>query len=333
MTVAPPDREDVPRDTSPLTEAGLTEDSRLWSNAGRLASWLEFLFHPEEHEYDRTVIYPDGTKREEPGPVTIANPLPGHYDPVERRFESVLAGYQPWQFFHGMAAVATPRVEGGDSPLRFGTVALNNVWWLGDKGVASLVDMFPTIGWDSGGSKAAFNFLLRLQTVTGQVAKLVEELYVIIPKYAVVIKRVRDNLDQAAARCVDAFEKKFAEKPESGFSVNVAGAIVAGLAAAAVTVMTGGAGAAFVAEAAATSMWSSVFADVANGVLSKLDEDKDEIGGYWWRDLAKSYLYAQQQILTEGKVEIEKLDTAVGSLVGRFNGDPDIQQFLHDYAA
>jgi hypothetical protein len=326
----PPDRGDAPRDTSPLTTAGLTEDSRLWHNAARLTSWLEFLFHPEEHDYDRTVIYPDGTKREEPGRVTIANQTPGQYEPVDRRFESVLAGYQPWQFLHGIAAVARPQVERGDSPLGMGTVVLNNIWWLGDEGVSSLVDRFSTVGWDSAAAGAAYDFLLRLQTVTGQVSKLVQELYVVIPKYAVIVKRVRDNLDEAAASTVDAFEKKFAEKPESAFSVDVAGAIIAGVAAAAVTVMTGPIGASFVLESAAMSMWSSVFADVAKGAVAAAAED-DEVGGYWWRDLAKSYLHNQEKIMTQAKGEIEQLNRTVEGLVGKFSSDPNIKEFIQLY--
>jgi hypothetical protein len=53
--MAPPDRSDEPRDTSVLDDAGITTDSRLRHNAARLASWLEFLLHPEEHDYDRLV--------------------------------------------------------------------------------------------------------------------------------------------------------------------------------------------------------------------------------------------------------------------------------------
>jgi len=329
--MAPPDRNDVPRDSGPLTDAGLTEESRLWHNAARLASWLEFLFHPEEHDYDRTVIYPDGTKREEPDRVTIAGQTPGQYTPVERPYESVLAGYQPWQFFHGMAAVATPQVERGDSPLAVGSVALNNIWWLGDKGVASLVDMFPTVGWDTEASKAAFDFLLKLQTVTGQVAKLVQELYVLMPKYGVIVKRVRDNLDEAADRIVAAFEKKFAEKPESGFSVDVAGAIIAGIAQAAVTVMTGGVavGAAFILESAAAETWKTVFTDVAKGAVAGVG--KDDLGGYWWRDLAKSYLHAQHRILTQATAEIGQLNETMTGLIQKFNQDKDILDFLAKY--
>lgn len=328
--MAPPDRGDTPRDTSVLDNAGVTADSRLRHNAARLTSWLEFLLHPDEHDYDRTVIYPDGTKREEPGRVTKANPLPGHYDPVDLPFESVIEGYQPWQFLHGMAAVSTPEVERPNSPLALGSAALNNIWWIADKRIPSLVDAFPTIGWEGDAADAAFAFLLRLQTVAGQVNKLVRELYFVVPKYAVIIKGVRDNLDEAAAGLVDAFEKKFAAKPESGFSVDIAAAVLSGIAAAAVTYMTAGAG--LVLQSAVTSTWATVFTDAAGDIL-KTSTDGDSVGGYWWRDLVKSYLHTQAQILTTATDEIDQLNRTITSLIGRFNGDADIQKFIQDYGS
>lgn len=329
--MAPPDREDTPRDTSVLEDAGITESSRLRHNAERLASWLEFLLHPEEHEYDRTVIYDDGTKREEPGPVTKANPLPGHYEPVELDFESVIAGYQPWQFLHGMAAVSTQQVERGDSPLSQGAAALNNIWWIGDEGVPSLVDEFPTIGWTGDAADAAFSFLLRLQTVAGQVNKLVSELYAVVPKYAVIIKGARDNLDEAAAGLVAAFEKKFAAKPPSGFSVDIAAAVLSGIAAAAVTYLTAGAGA-LVVQGAVASTWSALFTDAVGDVL-KMSTAGDSVGGYWWRDLVHSYLHVQAQILTSAKDEVDQLNGTISGLISRFGGDAEIQKFLEDFGS
>jgi uncharacterized protein YukE len=328
--VAPPDREDYPRDDAVLRQAGIGSDSRLLDNAAKLTSWLEWLLHPEEHQYDRTVYHPGGHKREEPGPVAPINDQPGTLPPdAQLEYESVLAGYQPWQFLHGMAAVAGPQVERPNSMLALGAVTLNNIWWVGDKRIASLVDGFPQSGWKGDAADAFWSFLLRLQTVAGQINKLVKELHAIVPKYAVVIKGVRDGLDQAAAGLVAAFEKKFASRPEAEFSVDVKAAVLSGIAAAAVAIATGGSG--IVVELALVgSAWSTLFTDVASDVLKMED---DAVGGYWWRDLAHSYLHKQAEILTSAQDQIDKLNRQVEALIAQYNADADIQSFLTDYAS
>lgn len=327
--MAPPDRDEYPRNDDVLRHAGIGSESRLRHNAARLTSWVEWLLHPEEHSYDRTVFHPDGRKQEEPGPVAPVNDQPGTIPPeAQLPFESVLEGYQPWQFLHGMAAVSSPQVERPDSVLGVGAAALNNIWWVGDKRIASLVDMFPTIKWDGDAADAAFTFLLRLQTVAGQVNKLAAALHSVIPKYAVIVKGVRDSLDEAAAGLVTAFENKFSSRPQSVISIDVTAAVLSGIAAATVAYLT--AGAALIVEAAVTSAWSALFTDAVGDVLKT---GGDAIGGYWWRDLAQSYLYQQQQILNSAKTEIDRLNRQVSDLIGRFNGDPDVQQFLKDYGS
>ncbi|HEX6356019.1 hypothetical protein [Actinophytocola sp.] len=331
--MAPPDRSDTPRDTGILEEAGIQSDSNMRHNAERLASWLEFLLHPEEHEYDRTVIYGtefggEGHKKEEPGPVApSSSDQPGTVpSDAQLPFESVLEGYQISQFIHGMSAVASPVVESADNALAPGAAALSNIWWMGDKRVPSLVDQFQQLGWEGDASTVTFDFLLRLQTVTGQVHKLAEQLHDVIPKYAVVIKGVRHNLDEAAAGCVRAFEKKFAEKPATELSVDWGAVILAGIAAAAVTYMT--AGTALILEAAITSAWSTAFTDAAGDLLKP---SGGAVSGYWWRDLAHSYLRKQADILEDGKNEIDQLNRKVDGLIKYFNNDQDIQKFLADY--
>ncbi|OLF04528.1 hypothetical protein BLA60_40265 [Actinophytocola xinjiangensis] len=143
--MAPPERSDEPvgDGVDALTEARL-EGSRMRPNAARLASWVEWLLHPEEHEHDRTVIYPDGTRREEPGPVTTANKTPGHFDPVELEFESVLAQYPlVGQYLDGMAAFSTQKVERTNSLLAIGAAAIKNVWWAGDTQMSRLLSELP----------------------------------------------------------------------------------------------------------------------------------------------------------------------------------------------
>lgn len=324
----PPERDDYPLDDTVLRHVGIGSDSRLRHNAARLTSWLEWLLHPEEHPYDRTVFHPGGAKKEEPGPVAPVNDQPGTLPPdAQLPFESVLEGYEIWQFLHGMAAVSSPEVESRDSLLANGAAALNNVWWMGDKRIASLVDSFQEVGWQGGAADTFLPFLLRLQTVAHQVSKLVRELHGVVPGYAVVIKGVRDSLDEAAAGLVAAFEEKFGSRPETEFSIDIAAAVLAGVAAGAIALASGGTF--LVVEAAVTSTWSTLFTDVAGDVLKTQD---DSVSGYWWRDLAHSYLHKQELILTAGKDEIDQLNRKVTELIGRY-GDADIQAFMKDYAS
>lgn len=229
-----------------------------------------------------------------------------------------------------LAAVSTPEVERSNSILSVGAAALHNVWWVGDKSIPSLVEMFPTIGWEGDAADAAFTFLLRLQTVAGQVNKLVGELYAAVPKYAAIIKGVRDSLDEAAAGLVEAFENKFNSKPENDFSVDFAAAILAGIAAAAVAFVSAPGGVLVVGTAAVTSTWSTLFTDVAGDVLKM---GGDSVGGYWWRDLVESYMHKQALILTAAREEIDQLNRRIGDLIGLFNGDPDIKAFMKDYGS
>ncbi|GAB3436199.1 hypothetical protein [Actinophytocola sediminis] len=324
--MAPPDRSDTPRDSAFLDKAKISEDSRLRGNAERLTSWVEWLLHPEEHGYDRTVFHPGGRKQEEPGPVAQINDQPGTLPPdAQLPFESVIAGYQPWQFLHGMAAVANPQVERAGSPLALAATVLDNIWWIGDSGIQMLVDLFPTIGWTGEAADAAFMFLLRLKAVADQVNKLVKELHAVVPKYAVIVKGVRDSLDEAAAGLVKAFEDKFSSKPESEFSIDFDAAILAGIATAAVTFGTAGG---LVLTAAAASVWSGLFTDAAGDLL---EMRKDSVGGYWWRDLVESYMHQQAQILTAGTDEIAQLDRAITGLLQRFRDDREIRSFLEVY--
>jgi hypothetical protein len=327
VEMAPPDRSDVPRNPEVLTEADIAEDSRLRHNAERLVSWVEWLLQPEEHAYDRTVFHPDGRKQEEPGPVASVNDQPGTLpSDAQLPFESVIEGYQPWQFLHGMAAVAAPQVERPSSPLAQHAAVLRNVWWVGDRGIPSLVDRFPTIGWKGEASSAAFTFLLRLQTVSGQVNKLVGVLYGAVPKYAVIIKGVRDSLDEAAAGLVKAFEDKFSSRSKNGSSIEFDVAIFAGIAAGAVALATG---AGFVLPAA-TSLWSTLFSQATSDLLKA---GKASVAGVGWRDLVESYMHKQAQILTEARQEIDQLNQMVEGQLALFNEDEEILSFLRDYAS
>lgn len=214
--MAPPDRGETPRrddSRGDLTKVRLHEGSRsrLSRNANRLASWVEWLLHPEEHDYDRTVIYPDGEKREESQRITRANPLPGQIDnpTIDLPFESVIAQYNLLQFLDGMGAVATQEVEDPSSLLARGAAAMKNVWWLGDARILEWVHRFPTKEeWDGPAAEKARDFVGDLATAVTQMNKIVEEFNSMAPQYAVIIKAARDNFDKAADELVNAFQGK-----------------------------------------------------------------------------------------------------------------------------
>jgi hypothetical protein len=75
--MAPPDRGDTPHrgdSQKALRDVGLHagSGSRLSPTANVLASWVEWLLHPEEHDYDRTVITKTG--RDVRSPVELPEP-------------------------------------------------------------------------------------------------------------------------------------------------------------------------------------------------------------------------------------------------------------------
>jgi hypothetical protein len=322
--MAPPDRDDHPRDTTPLNAAGIPEDSRMRRNAEKLASWVEWLLHPEEHDYDRTVIYPpNGDKVEEPCRMYrtgTANPKE-----IELPFESVIEGYLDVDFLRAMATVANQEVERGSSLLAIGTAALYNLWWLGNEGMTGLTSEFPST-WSGPASAAANDSLAGIKAVADQVSKIATDFRMMPAKYAAVITGLRDNANNAAGELVEAFESRFAE--HDSVHMDIVGILVGAIAAATFTYLTGGAATPIV-ESAVGSAWSGTL----GGAVSALQGDVGAFGGEGWRDTAKSYLVAQDDLLTEAKKAMDQVNGEVSRLLNLLKNDVLINQFLTDHGA
>lgn len=328
--MAPPDRGDRPTDvdnTEYLAAVNLAENPRLGHNANLLASWVEWLLHPETHDYDRTVIYPDGTKRDEPGPVTKANPLPGNYEPVELDYESVIAGYYLSQFLDPMVAVSSQKVEGPDSMLSTGAAALKNVWWLGNEHAIALSAGFPVTEWTGAAATNAHQFVIELSDFATQVNKIVDEFHHTGARYAVVTRALRENLDKAAGELIAAFEQKFHEKPE-GISLDVVGIILSAAAAGAVTYMTGGAGLPLL-QSAFTGAWSATFTQTFDDVLKR--GSQGSVAGSEWRDLVETYLRTVADMVMAATEAMNDLNTKIVSLLRQF--DAEVAEFLGEGVA
>jgi hypothetical protein len=321
--MAPPDRDDRPRDTTPLNTAGIPTDSRMRPNAEKLTSWLEWLLHPEEHDYDRTVIYPpNGEKREEPGrryeTGTTADPKGN-----ELPFESVIEGWLAVDFLRAMSVVATQEVERESSLLAIGTAALYNLWWLGNDGMQGLTGSFPST-WSGPASSAANDSLDRIANIADQVGKIAQDLRLIPAKYAAVIMGLRDNANNAAGQLVEAFEHRFAEHNDVG--LDIVGILVGAIAAASFTYLTGGA-AGLVVESAVGSAWSGTL----SGAVGALKGDAGRIDGNGWRELAQSYLSAQDDMLTEAKQTMDLLNGEVARLLSLLKNHGPTNEFLAEH--
>lgn len=333
--MAPPDRGDTPRrGDSLIAVAEVRLDpgagSRLSPTANVLASWVEWLLHPEEHDYDRTVIYQNGEKREESRRITRANPLPGQVDhpTIDLPFESVIAQYNLLQFLDGMASVATQRVDAPDSLLALGGAAMKNVWWLGDKRMLELVHRFPSQEeWSGPAAEKARDFIGDLATATTQMNKIVQEFNGMAPQYAVIIKTAQDNFEKAAAELINAFQGKFYAKKENT-SINVLGIILSTVAAGAVAYMTGGAALPIIAPAMVTAAWSDTFKEAGKVTASKVNSH-GTVGGYWWRDLATSYMVTMANIRHDTIGALNNLRDKIEGLIHQFNAD--VKPFLDKY--
>lgn len=320
--MAPPGRSDQPqradsRQDLETLQLDDPKETRLGHNAARLASWVEWLLHPEEHDYDRTVIYGDGTRREEDHRVTQASKTPGEYEPVDVRFESVIARYNLRQFLDGMTAFTTQQVERPNSLPARQAAALKNVWWAGDKYATQLGDECPDQeAWGGMAADKARHYIHNLATAATQLNKIASEFNNLAPRYAMIVKTARDNLDKAAGELVNAFETKFSERTD--VSVDIMGIAVAAVVGAAVTFVTGPASLPLIEAAAISGAWTETF----NQAAKALREGKQGgVHGPLWIDLAGSFMRTQADILNEAVESINSLDRAVSGLLGRFETD------------
>lgn len=316
--MAPPDRDDRPRhpeNIEYLEKSHLAGNHVLGKNAERLASWTEWLLHPEEHDHDRTVIYPNGTKVEKEGR-TYGDEESGYpYDDKELPYESVIEGYHLWQLLNFMTAVSTQQVERKNNVLAWAALAADQLYWVAHEYETALVVGFPDAQWHGGAKEAAKDFLLTLSSAADQLSKIGDKLRGLIPRYAVIIKELRRNLDEAAAELVRAFEDKFYNR-NPGISINIIGAAIAGIAGAAIAVATGGI-AAEIELAAVTSAWTTMFTDAANQVAETKQDAA--VHGSTWRGLVESYLHTQAQNMAAATEAIRELDGQVKHLLQHFN--------------
>lgn len=317
--MAPPDRDDQPRHgnyVGYLQDANLWDNPRLGHNVQRLGSWLEWLLHPEEHEYDREVQTPHSGGpewREERGPIEYNYGGPGNPEKAEYPSRSVLHEHWFSHFFDPLVAVSTQRVETGESLLATATANMHNIYWAGDEFTHELSN-FP-VEWKGDAAVEAERFVRRLESVAGQLNKVALEFIQLVPKYALIIKATRENLNQAAAELVEAFEHKFATKPENSFSLDILGIALAVIAAGAVTYMSGGPGA-VIGKELVLAAWSATFTQASTELLKP--GEKGKIDGYLWKELAASYLANVDNILKEAKVEIDNLTAKITQLATNF---------------
>jgi hypothetical protein len=302
-----------------LAEHNFKDNPRLGENVDRLSAWLEFLLHPETHDYDREVYGPfestGGTWVWREQPERMYNYDTGDGEEFDSR--SVLHGYKYSDFLDPLVAVSTQQVERGDSLLALATAAVNNIYWVGTK-LTSELDDFPS-EWKSPASVEAERFVSRLESVANQMNLVVHDLKELLPKYALIIKAARVNLDKAVEGLVEKFEEKFATKSQDGgFSFDVMGLVLTTIAAAAVTYMTVG-GATAITEAMVVAAWSKTFDEATKELLG--DNDKRSLGkiaGYWWKDLAKSYLEAVDGIMRNATEAMNHLNGEMAQLAQNF---------------
>ncbi len=168
---------------------------RFTKNVDRLSSWLEFLLHPETHEYDREAFIPlsrtgggqptDYQWREVPEPVYFGSGQVG-VPASESRFRSVLHEYVYSDFLDPILALSTQHVETGANILAKATAAVNNIYWAGETFTHELAN-FPS-EWKGTASVEAQRFVARLEDVAGQLKLVVDALRNLLPKYGLVIK-------------------------------------------------------------------------------------------------------------------------------------------------
>ncbi len=319
--MAPPDHADSDRHGSYsayLDGHNFKDNPRLGENVDRLSAWLEFLLHPETHDLDREVYGPfestGGTWVWREQSERMYNYDTGDGEEFESR--SVLHEYKYSDFLDPLVAVSTQQVESGDSLIALASAAVSNIYWVGTKFTSEL-DNFPS-EWKSPASVEAERFVSRLESVANQMNLVVGALKNLLPKYSLVIKAARMDLDKAVEGLVEKFEEKFAAKSGGSFSFDVTGLVLATIAAAAVTYMTAGGGAA-IGEAMVVAAWSKTF-DAATGELFDKKDEKSlgKIEGSWWKDLARTYLETAAGILRDATQAMDHLNGEMTLLAENF---------------
>lgn len=303
--MAPPDRQP---DHGAPARYGLDSG---FAHGAEIAVWVDWLLHPEQHDYHRIYVYPNGEKEE----FEIRSRLWEQENPVTT--ESVIQGLFVDQFFDPAQALSGQQV--GDSSIMdlVGTGLINASWEVEDWS-ARLAGGFEDVRkyWDN--SQACTNagdFLGAINTYAHKHAEITAEMAVVLLRYGSTIKAARKSLDEAMLKLVDAFHTKHYASDVPTGKILAAGISV--IAAAALTAVTAGAGTTAVAAAASAGM-STLIDKVAGAALEEdVQAEIAQIHGDTWRHTVDSFFHAQAEILNVAGAEIKDMTEKIKALKGR----------------
>jgi hypothetical protein len=298
--MAPPDRQPDPGHPA---AAGLDGE---FGHEGEIAAWVEWLLHPEQHEYDR--IYVMGGERYE---VTYRDR--SWEEDYGNAPESVIQGCFAEQFFDPALALSGQQFGDG-SDLSKAYEALDDAFWKNNDWNGKLKGGFEDLRqhWQSESAGHAGEFLGAIEDFMADFVEVAKQLAAISIAYAGIVVAARRNLNEAMGRLVDAFHTKFYARENPWHKVLIAALSAAS--AAALTYVTGG---------TAAAAWGAGLATVIDKALDATDGDAD-IGGGTWREVVDSYFVAQMKILQQARGEIEKLGNDAAKLIGRLQDMPKL---------
>jgi hypothetical protein len=308
--MAPPDRQ--PEPGHPAVQ-GLHPS--LAGHRGEIAVWVDWLLHPELHEYDRTILYPDGRKKEVGGNRQMPNAVPHNEN---YPFESVLAGRYIEQFFDPAFALSGQLVDKDEAEnAAAGRIfsALDNARWRNTHYSGRLAGGFEDIRERCSGSAVCVGggtFIGGVDDFTTHFVVIAEELAEIMTAYCATIVMARESLHKVMGLLVDAFHHKFYARgiPADEVTLFLFGATVGIV----TTAISGGGGAA-------------VFASALSALLNEAAKQHvARIGGETWDNIVSSYFRSQIDVLDDARVEIGKLEEMVVALQNKVTTLPPVPQ-------
>lgn len=299
--MAPPER--APNPDHPAVD-GL--DPAVADHRGEIVAWVEWLLHPEEHSYDRAIVYAPGYSEEAPG--NKPRPEGGHYP-----FHSVIEGRHLEQFFDpafALSGQAIGQESAGEVEVEPGSVAsllftsLDDARWKNNDFSGRIVGGFQDIREQCAGTAVCAGGGLFTGGVLDYAANfepVAKELEETLAAYGALIIKARKALDEAMGALVDAFHTKFyvGGIPAEKFTLIGLNMITAAMG----TIITGGTGAA---------VWGSALVAFA-GKTTEEAMGAQVAGSSWW-DLVSSYFHEQMTILDGARTEIGKLGERLARL-------------------
>ncbi len=300
--MAPPDRQP---DHGASARYGLDSG---FGHGAEIAVWVDWLLHPEQHEYHRMYVWADGTKEEYDRQSKLLE------QEEHATTESVIRGLFVSQFFDPAQALSGQQV-GDSSVMDLVGQGLINASWRVEDWSLRLAGGFEDVRkyWDnSTACTNAGDFLAAINTYAHKHAEITAQMAVVLLRYGSTIKAARKSLDEAMLKLVDAFHTKHYASDIPWGKIMAAGISV--IAAAALTAVTAGAGTTAVAAAAASGM-SALIDKVAGAALEEEKQEAiAEIKGETWRHTVDSFFHAQAEILNIAGAEIKDLTDRVTAL-------------------